>query len=139
MNIIQGYKHRPVEVTVKTLKESGKKWTAHLNRDGPGLKWMVPGKVNGLLMKNEWFFSMWTVLKSPNRNNAVFRFPKFWGIYILDNVKNHPQFSNRALFLFGDFIGQMSLPRIAQCFVESHAVAATDIVVTINLFSIVTK
>ena len=32
-------------------------------------------------------------LKSPDRNNAVFWFPKFWGIYILDNAKKSPLIS----------------------------------------------
>ena len=56
---------------------------------------------------------MYTILnnlneKSPNRNNAVFRVPKFWGKYILDNVKKstpvfkHSIISVRGLYI--DFI-----------------------------------
>ena len=33
-----------------------------------------------------------TYVKSPDRNNAVFWFPKFWGIYILDNAKNRSNY-----------------------------------------------
>ena len=47
-------------------------------------------------------FQFHCFIKSPNRNNAVFRFPKFWGIYILDNVKKiTPSFQTQHYFCSG--------------------------------------